>query len=632
MSQPETVVVSILPDDAEPDPALLDEHMDGSDESLGEETTETENPSLEIVRKHFPSIDVKSLNIPEGYRFKCHDDYPTLLQLEYSTTNKDEVESWHLVGGAILNVGLARDEQDGQWSTVVLFRNRDKKIKQFLFRQSQLITASSFSVELVRSLVDAGYFASSSLNARKSLCKYLNVAGSRRMTLTARTGWHGSTFVLPDRNIGKDQFVLTESAPTKAPSGTLDQWRDSISKPSAGNTRLQFAIAVAFTSPVLRCIGGESGGFHIVGTSSQGKTVAGSASASVWSFGIQRWHATQNAIETNAASASDMGMVLDEMSQADPRSVGQIAYMLANQQGKHRSTASGDNREVKTWELGFLSTGEQSLAALSDSVGASVQTGQELRIVDIEANAGKGLGLFDCLPNGCDDPATFADDMTTASKQYTGTAGPAFIEYLVANQSTVKAILNKRIKSFLEKYVEPNYAGQVHRVARRFAIVAAAGELATQAGITGWQTNESTTAAAACFKSWLLLWGSTTSNKESQKAIDQVATFITQNESRFDPLESGGNSTTVTPNRAGYIKDGNTDPDCRYWLILPEVFNKEVCRGLSPSTVKKALNDIKQIQRDSNDKFSIPYTPGSTRSKQRFVVIYDTVKSMSGDS
>jgi uncharacterized protein (DUF927 family) len=47
----------------------------------------------------------------------------------------------------------------------------------------------------------------------------------------------------------------------------------------------------------------------------------------------------------------------------------------------------------------------------------------------------------------------------------------------------------------------------VQRVARRFALVAVAGELATEAGLTGWAQGEATTAAAHCLRDWIEAFG-----------------------------------------------------------------------------------------------------------------------------
>ncbi|MEO8818881.1 MAG: hypothetical protein ABI393_11525 [Paralcaligenes sp.] len=60
-------------------------------------------------------------------------------------------------------------------------------------------------------------------------------------------------------------------------------------------------------------------------------------------------------------------------------------------------------------------------------------------------------------------------------------------------------------------------AAQVLRVARRFALVALAGELATGAGLTGWAKGEASAAARECFASWLENFGG--AGNQEQRAI-----------------------------------------------------------------------------------------------------------------
>jgi hypothetical protein len=54
---------------------------------------------------------------------------------------------------------------------------------------------------------------------------------------------------------------------------------------------------------------------------------------------LQRWRATDNGQEAQAAQHSDGLLVLDELGQVDPKVAGESAYMLANGQGKARAGA-----------------------------------------------------------------------------------------------------------------------------------------------------------------------------------------------------------------------------------------------------------------------------------------------------
>lgn len=51
----------------------------------------------------------------------------------------------------------------------------------------------------------------------------------------------------------------------------------------------------------------------------------------------QTWRATGNALEGCASRRNDAAMMLDEIREVDGREAGNIAYMLANGQGKGRA-------------------------------------------------------------------------------------------------------------------------------------------------------------------------------------------------------------------------------------------------------------------------------------------------------
>ena len=75
----------------------------------------------------------------------------------------------------------------------------------------------------------------------------------------------------------------------------------------------------------------------------------------------------------------------------EPKDAGKIAYMLANGQGKGRSTRDGSPRAVATRRLLFLSSGEISLGDLVTQSGGKIRAGQKVRVIDLPADAGAGV-------------------------------------------------------------------------------------------------------------------------------------------------------------------------------------------------------------------------------------------------
>jgi hypothetical protein len=121
--------------------------------------------------------------------------------------------------------------------------------------------------------------------------------------------------------------------------------------------------------------------------------------------------------------------------------------------------------------------------------------------------------------------------------------------------------LRGNIGSFMMTYCPNDASGQVRSVCRRFALVAAAGELATTFGLTGWPTGEATKGAVICCRDWLGQRG-TSGDHDLEVGIRQVIAFVeahgasrfgrpTRNASSIGPgseSEIGSMSRTQTPN------------------------------------------------------------------------------------
>ncbi|NJS35892.1 MAG: DUF927 domain-containing protein [Brachymonas sp.] len=378
----------------------------------------------------------------------------------------------------------------------------------------------------------------------------------------------------------------------------------------------------------MRWIKAESGGFHLRGDSSSGKTTALRVAASVFggdSF-MQRWRATDNAIEAIAAQHCDALLVLDELAQVDPKQAGEIAYMLGNGQGKARANRSALPKPLLRWNLLFLSAGEVGLAQHVAESGKRVRAGQEVRMVDMPADTGV-YGAFESLHAHVSAPA-FSDAVTTACKRWHGTAAPAFIEHLITHQEGLSARMLAAVDAVASNMIPEAASGQVQRVGRRFALVAAAGELATQAGITGWPEGEATRAARACFEAWLSARGGL-GNLEQSQMLGQVRNFLQlHGAGRFTWWHRAADDHAPnTLSRAGYkrmvndegkpvrsnaehqrefgerISDADAQGMATEYFIFPEVFDKEVCQGFDPKTVKRMLRELGHLHAESETRY-----------------------------
>ena len=533
-----------------------------------------------------------------------------------------------------------RDQDGGGWGYYLAFADPLGNVKQWAMPARML---SADGGEYRATLLNMGLHIATSPRARNLLTTYLQSRDPDEFaSCTDRIGWHGRAFVLPRETIGDStERIVFQSdnavENTFRSKGTPDQWRERVGALCAGNSRLVFAVACAFAGPLLRPAGMESGGFHYRGDSSSGKTTALKLAASVYGGAnyLQRWRATDNALEAIAAQHSDCLLILDELAQIDPKTAGECAYMLANEQGKARATRTGTPRTRQAWRLLFLSAGELGLADHMAEGMKRTRTGQEVRMADIPADAGAGLGAFENLHDHASG-AAFAKHITAQAQTVYGATGRAWLEWLTGHADTLKASIRTTSAALAGQLIPKDSSGQVERVGARFALVGAAGELATKAGLTGWPAGESERAVGACFAAWLAARGGV-GNGEVAAMLRAVRRFLEMHgEGRFAMWHRGSDDhAPKTLNRAGVRRmlndqgepiKTNSQHGAEYgdrmpaalgedvsfeYFILAETFRGEVCQGFDYRAVCRVLVDHGCLTPDSGRPFDCrPRLPG----------------------
>jgi uncharacterized protein (DUF927 family) len=456
---------------------------------------------------------------------------------------------------------------------------------------SELLSGDGTDVR--RELMRLGLATAPSRAAREQLNTYLQVwPVSERARCVERLGWLGPVYVLPDQAIGAEsEAVVFQSAQAVEPAfsvaGTAADWRTHAAALAQGNSRLVFAVCCALAPPLADLAGEDSGGWHLRGKSSSGKSTALALAASVWGHPAtypRLWRTTANGLEGLASMHNDGLLILDELSQVDPREAGESAYLLANGQGKTRATRTGTARAAARWRLLFLSAGEESLSAMMNRAGKRANAGQEIRLADIEADAGAGLGAFEVL-HGHPTGAGLALAIKDAATRHHGAVGVAWLRHVVSQRSALADDVPALVREFVDQHTDPSATGQVIRVARRFGLAAAAGELATGCGLTGWPDGEAFTAVGKCFAAWLAGFGGA-GNREDRALLSQVRAFFeVHGASRFEDITS--TVEVRIPNRAGFFRTGADG--ARQFLVLPEVFRREVCAGFDPKAAALVL-------------------------------------------
>ncbi|HAB98229.1 MAG TPA: hypothetical protein DCE71_00185 [Parachlamydiales bacterium] len=430
-------------------------------------------------------------------------------------------------------------------------------------------------------LLSRGVRLAENKTCRELLSRYIQSCNpAARMRCVTQLGWYGELYVLSNETIGNavgEEVVFQSPIPLTEhynSRGSLQEWQQHVAKYCVDNSRLAFSMSVGFAAPLLHLLGEENGGFNLRGQSSGGKTTALKVSLSVYGGEkmMHSWRATSNGLESIAAMHNDSLLCLDELGKLEPKIAGETAYLLVNGTGKQRATKSGLARKRQEWRMLFLSSGEVGLPDLIRQSGQKVRGGHEVRIVDIPAFTDK-YGVFEHLhfiPSGNE----FSRLLCANAEKYHGTAGKAFLSALIKDMSQNLDRVRTLIDDFKRKNTPLNADGQVLRVLNRLALVAAAGSLATELGITGWTREDAFWAAQICFEAWLKNRGGL-SAQEGQEILRQVRRYFEQHgDSRFATFDSEGDQKTV--NRAGYRKWVNEGV---HYFVLSESFKQDVWTG-----------------------------------------------------
>lgn len=400
----------------------------------------------------------------------------------------------------------------------------------------------------------------------KWVSRYLVIQGDgvrKRILAAIRLGWYDAphspaVFVLPERVLGQNgqEIVFQPDVPSSLADtlherGELAEWQQHVATPCLGNPILMFSLMLGLAGPLLKWVHEQSGGFHLYGTTTGGKTTAAQVAASVWGCGadpqegpestsIRTWHTTGNALEAVAECHNDTLLTLDEIGEVDPQDLGRIIYQLAGGISKGRANASGGLRAMRTWRVLFFSTGEQSVRQMLSGVGQSQKGGQRVRCPDIPADDAQTGARAIVVNSGKEwDAKTYVEALKRACATHYGTAGPAFVSYLIgeAGKFGVHAIRGQLMTELrdleiaLWSDIDEDLPPESRRVLRRFALVAQAGARATLAGILDWKLEAIIGAIRTVRDRWLAEQGAQRS--ETERGLGCLRDALIAHQDRF---------------------------------------------------------------------------------------------------
>lgn len=249
----------------------------------------------------------------------------------------------------------------------------------------------------------------------------------------------------------------------------------------------------------------------------------------------------------------------------------------------------------------MLSTGEHTVADAIRTTGKRhTAGGVDVRLINIPADAGAGMDLFEDthgLP-----PAEFAASIVRNCLVMHGTVGREWVSKLARlrqsdeTEAEVRGFIRSEIALFLAKARQGHVDGQIERVARKFAIVAAAGELGINLELLPVEPGIARDACLRGFRDWLGERGDSDQSKEVLDLIERVRAHCETHRAQFLNLDVHRDlRQRVHGAQSGFIRDGE-------FCFLSAAF-KDVVAPMGLMAAAKVLHDAGLLDGTAANKY-----------------------------
>lgn len=208
-----------------------------------------------------------------------------------------------------------------------------------------------------------------------------------------QAGWvDGNTaFVVGRRKItadGEHHAVLEASGPSArlgAAAGDLEAWKRAAALLApVGREKLAYATLHALGSPLLSQCGLQGAVLSLAGESGAGKTVSMKFALSVYGDPealYMQGGSSVLAISSALAAHQHMPLGIDELTVRDPRSLRDLAYLVANGRPDSKLKRTGEAREIQTWCLNAIVTTNMPILSNKQT---DVNEAARRRIIEID--------------------------------------------------------------------------------------------------------------------------------------------------------------------------------------------------------------------------------------------------------
>ncbi|CAI3970084.1 DUF927 domain-containing protein [Alteromonas macleodii] len=378
-------------------------------------------------------------------------------------------------------------------------------------------------------LLNSGFELSTKKFSWDSLLSYLIEYPCSEHAITAKqSGWVDRQFITPDWTVGEATtpavYVGDFAGANLSEAGTLAEWQQQVGSYCRDNPILILSVCCALAAPLIEWTGIESFGVQIVGASKTGKSTAMKVAASVYSDQTycESWSSTANGLESIARARNNMLLCLDEFKQCPEQEMDRLVYHLCNGVSKLRSEKDGSLGKRYRWNTIFLSTGEITLKQLLHENNKTVSAGQMVRFLDIPT-----FGAFDVFENihEFSSPKEFAEHLGSATRKYFGTLAKAWVKILSSLNFPQDEVI-KEYKRIREDWPwKKDIGSQANNVLDKLALLAAAGEIATNYGLLPWHLGDAKNALKQVAVVWLDDRDGT-ENAENKKLTEDILKLI----------------------------------------------------------------------------------------------------------
>lgn len=456
----------------------------------------------------------------------------------------------------------------------------------------------------------------------------------RHVEMVTQTGWFNRDgrhfFALPYSIIGDrdNSYLLQVDRPENIDyiktEGSLKEWQAQIAEPARHSSRIVLAICTVLAGPLIPIIDAPNFAIHLVGQSRSGKSYTALLARSVlgYSQALPSWRATKNEIEKRAELNNGLCLIMDEIGQSDPvqlKEIDSVIYSLVNGVRKGRM----NEREGVHWRETFLSTGEIGIREIHATNRQANRAGVENRLIQMPADAEKGLGVNETMPKNPNTVKEFEGlqelsmHYEEARVKYHGVAMEAWIKCLVnivndppdiGAWDRFKKVINDEIAEFVKSATKDSDSEQVKQVARHFGLIQVAGLLASGGmnnlidaellgkvgvsdcdSITGWRPEEVREAITTCYKAWKEGYSTTGYDLELDEVIKRIRRTIGRRE--YPLKDQGFNQYGDT---FGWIEDKVIEfqKTQTHIYFLPQRFDDEICNGANRKMILRMLKSI----------------------------------------